>query len=183
MAHSEPWQVFDESGEPIAGRGVGRAELATDSNLIVAASHVWIWRRSGAVTEILLQKRASDKKTWSSHWDISAAGHVDMNETFVQSAIRECKEEINLEVTKEQLYFAFALRTPLDKQELDAVFLYELQHDDTDFSFNDGEVEELKWVSVSEFADMIRNPTEHTLVPQGDEYFGLLTMMIKHVTG
>lgn len=174
MAQNVAWQVFDQSGQPIPGKGAFREDFESDSSLVMAASHVWIWRRRpDGKKELLLQKRAADKKTWPGYIDVSATGHVDLRESFIECAVREAKEEIGLEIDPERLHYIFSLRTPLDKSEIDWVYLYELTHDE-EFSFHDGEVESCEWVELDTFREMRKNPEEHKLVPQGDAYFSLL---------
>jgi isopentenyl-diphosphate Delta-isomerase len=175
-----PWQVFAENGEPIVGKSALRGAFAQDESLILAASNVWVWRKTNESIEVLLQKRAHTKSSWPSYWDISVSGHVDANETFIESGIREAKEEIGMSIDGSLLRFIFSLRTPLDKQELDAVYLYELTEDFTP-RFDDGEVEELDWISLDTFKNMIQDPDAYSLVPQGEEYFGLLMKSLERV--
>jgi len=54
--------------------------------------------------DILLQKRAGKK--WGSGWyDVSASGHVEKNESMRTAICRETKEEINVEISPEDLEF------------------------------------------------------------------------------
>lgn len=46
MAQSVAWQVFDQSGQPIPGKGAFKEDFENNSSLVMAASHVWIWRRA-----------------------------------------------------------------------------------------------------------------------------------------
>jgi isopentenyldiphosphate isomerase len=168
------WQAYDQNGQAIQGVGAFREDFNLDTSLVMGAAHVWIWRIDiTGKKEILLQKRAQDKKTWPGYLDISAAGHIDLGENPIESAIREAKEEIGLDVTSKDLYYIFSLRTPLDIAEFDTVYLYQLRQD-YEFTFNDGEVDELVWVDVDEFRKMVQRPEAHNLVPQGDAYFMLL---------
>ena len=181
MVHNEPWQVYAENGQPIEGGLASREEFGANPDLVMGASHVWIWRQSEHEIEVLLQKRAESKNTWPGYLDISAAGHIDAGENPVQSAVREAREEIGIELEPNNLYYIFALRTPLDPQELDTVFIYELNHL-AEFSFDDGEVEELKWVLLSEFEKMVKIPDEYKLVPQGNEYFSLVISALRRIS-
>jgi 8-oxo-dGTP pyrophosphatase MutT (NUDIX family) len=40
------------------------------------------------------------------YWDTAASGHVDANEAAKQATVRECKEEINIDVNVDDLVFA-----------------------------------------------------------------------------
>ncbi len=173
MVHDEPWQVFANNGQPLNGQSATRDGFADDVSLVMCAAHVWIWRRGTGGIEVLLQKRATTKPTWPGYWDISVAGHINADETAVQSAVREAREEIGLVLNEHALYFIFSLRTPLDLREIDHVYMHELA-EEVPFRFDDGEVEELRWVAIDEFVSWTKQPEDYGLVPQGDEYFALL---------
>ncbi|HYH74595.1 MAG TPA: hypothetical protein VD735_01405 [Candidatus Saccharimonadales bacterium] len=73
----ELWQLYSEQGVALAGQGAPKDEVFTQG-LLHGASHVWIWRTTPDGVAVLLQKRAVDKRTWPSRYDISAAGHIDL---------------------------------------------------------------------------------------------------------
>ena len=179
--HNEPWQVYAENGAPLEGVSATRIDLKNNPALIIGASHVWIWRKKGTDAEILLQRRSQLKSTWAGYLDISAAGHIDAGESPVTSAIREAKEEIDIDIQGEKLYYLFSLRTPLDDREFDFVYLSQIDGG-IQFSFNDGEVEELLWKNLDEFEAMTKNPEKHNLVPQGEAYFLLLIAAIRRLS-
>ena len=173
MVHNEPWQVFARNGEAIAGLSAHREEFNHDETLIMGASHVWLWRRGAGEINVLLQKRAATKKTWPGHYDISAAGHIDAGETAIESAVREAKEELGVEIDADKLLYLFSLRTPLSEGEIDHVYTYEV---DNTFvpKFHDGEVESVEWLGLNDFQERLRTPEEYQIVNQGEGYFVLL---------
>lgn len=176
--HDEPWQVFSESGEPIVGLSYSRTEFPEES--VMGAAHVWLWRRSGGGVEVMLQKRASTLPLWPGAYDISVAGHIDAGESPLKSAVRECAEEVGLVADKNLLKFIFASRTSLAKYEIDFVYLYEI--DDTFVpTFDDGEVELVKWVSLDDFETRTNTPADYNLLDQGIHYFGLLIDQLRRL--
>lgn len=181
MNENITWQVFSENGEPIQGKGVFRQQLAEDSSLIMGASHVWLWRKTDGSTEleILLQKRSELKKLWAGYHDISAAGHIDLGESSIAAAVREAREEVGVEIDADKLVFVHALRTPLDRQEIDFVYTYRLDGDEQ-FYFFDKEVESVQWLPLSKFKEAVSDPAAFKLVPQGDAYFNLVISMLEH---
>lgn len=58
------------------------------------AAHIFVAHQE----YIYLQLRSSQKRQFPNKWDISAAGHVDSGETYVETAIREVKEELNIDL-------------------------------------------------------------------------------------
>jgi isopentenyl-diphosphate Delta-isomerase len=184
----ELWQLYDEQGQPIAGKG-GTKEDVLGKGLLHAASHVWIWRVRNDVVEILLQKRAGDKRTWPNYYDISAAGHIDLDETPLVAAMREAKEEINLDIDPKNLKFAGSRHGRVAVPETELVenefcFIYTLQLDDeTDFSLNDGEVDSLVWKDIETMKNEMQNDSgDEKYVPHGDTYFSILFDAMLKVT-
>ena len=55
--------------------------------------------------KILLQKRSSNKKLWQNRWDVTVGGHVRSGELGRNALIRECKEEMGLEIHDDEIKF------------------------------------------------------------------------------
>lgn len=70
--------------------------------LLHRSVHIWIYNSK---SEVLLQLRSKEKYTFPNLWDISCAGHVDLNEDPQTSALRELKEELGLTVDPQNLKF------------------------------------------------------------------------------
>ena len=71
-----------------------------------ATVHMWIVRpneKSGY--DVLLQKRSQTKDSNPGSYDISSAGHVDAGDEILESAIRELKEELDIEAKPEELHY------------------------------------------------------------------------------
>lgn len=151
----ELWQLYDEQGQALEGKG-GKKDEVFSQGILHGASHVWIWRKNNDMHEILLQKRTADKRTWPNRYDISAAGHIDLGETPLDAALREAKEEINLNIVPQELKL-FGVHRAYLKTENGAVenefqWLYSLELvSDTDFSLQASEVDSLAWVSLDQF--------------------------------
>jgi mutator protein MutT len=63
-----------------------------------------ILKADGESTEILLHRRKNTGYQ-DGKWDISGSGHVDEGETAQSAVIRECKEELGIDVQIEDLTF------------------------------------------------------------------------------
>lgn len=179
MHENELWQVFAENGEPITGRGAVDDVFDDDKALVMGNAHVWFWKRTeGDGVAVLLQKRALTKKHSPGYYHISAAGHIDLGETPLQAALRETKEEVGIDLDKDQLFFVHAVRSIKNLQSLLFVYTYELMGDE-EFVFDDGEVELVKWVEIGTFQQMTQDAGSHNLIDQGRSYFDPLIETIK----
>lgn len=64
-------------------------------------SHVWLVpARKNGVLEVLLQKRSDEKDSFPGCYDISSAGHIPAGQGFVDSALRELKEELGVTASR-----------------------------------------------------------------------------------
>jgi len=86
----ESLQVVDEQDRPI--RGVDRATVHGE-RLLHRAIHIFVLNNAG---ELFLQRRSYRKDTFPRKWDSSAAGHVDLGESYEACATRELREELGL---------------------------------------------------------------------------------------
>jgi 16S rRNA (adenine1518-N6/adenine1519-N6)-dimethyltransferase len=86
----ESLQVVDEQDRPI--RGVDRATVHAE-RLLHRAIHILVLNNAG---ELFLQRRSYRKDTFPRKWDSSAAGHVDLGESYEACATRELREELGL---------------------------------------------------------------------------------------
>jgi ribosomal RNA small subunit methyltransferase A len=86
----ESLQVVDEHDQPV--RGVDRATVHAEK-LLHRAVHIFVLNSGG---ELLLQRRSYRKDTYPRKWDSSAAGHVDVGESYIECAKRELAEEVGL---------------------------------------------------------------------------------------
>ncbi len=64
--------------------------------------HVWFYTPKG---EIIFQHRAKNKDTYPDLLDATVGGHVEVGDTYEQTAIKEVKEETGLDLKFTQLHF------------------------------------------------------------------------------
>jgi isopentenyldiphosphate isomerase len=177
---TELYPLYDEQGEQIKGSDADPQEVLT-KGLLHGASHVWVWRQLENSAEVLVQKRASAKTTWPNLYDISAAGHIDSGETPIIAAIREAKEEINLDIDSTQLKLISVMRiqlateTGLIENEFQWLYLLKLSSDIT-FTLQESEVESLEWVTLDTFKSESVNGM---YVPHGNLYYSTVVQAIQ----
>jgi 8-oxo-dGTP pyrophosphatase MutT (NUDIX family) len=177
---AELWQLYDNQGNPIPDKGALPQDVYGKA-LLHAASHVWIWRRTKGGPEILLQKRNLGIHTWPGRYDISAAGHVDLDETPLAAAIRETQEEIGFTIKDSDFQFigvdrryVLAPDKTWTENELNWLYLFEATSEAI-FSLEDGEVLSLEWKPVRDIESEVKNKaTADSYVPHGQIYYGII---------
>ncbi len=85
-----------------------RALVHRDGDLHGTA-HVWLvrYRPDKGSAEVLLQKRSANKDSYPGCYDISSAGHIPAGQDFLESAMRELREELGVEAKPEELHEVF----------------------------------------------------------------------------
>jgi 16S rRNA (adenine1518-N6/adenine1519-N6)-dimethyltransferase len=111
----ESLQVVDEHDRPV--RGVDRATVHSEK-LLHRAVHIFVLNSAG---ELFLQRRSYRKDTFPRKWDSSAAGHVDVEESYDACASRELREELGL--TAEPIEIARVAASEKTGQEFIRVYL------------------------------------------------------------
>ena len=151
MHIDEKWQIYASNGEPIPGAGWDSVldNPKDEATEIVGIAVVFLYRfsREGEL-EFLWQKRSDKVTRVPGYYDISAGGHVNLGESLVEGAIRECREEIGAEVTAEDLHFV--TMRPFNKHRFAWVYAVDWTGKPDDFKFDDEEVTEVRWVPYTE---------------------------------
>jgi 16S rRNA (adenine1518-N6/adenine1519-N6)-dimethyltransferase len=95
--HGEMFDVVDESDQVL--RQASRHEVHKNG-WRHRAVHIFVFNRAG---ELFLQKRSRWKDVHPSRWDSSAAGHLNAGEDYEETALREVREEMGVEVGRVEL--------------------------------------------------------------------------------
>lgn len=182
MHDDELWQKYNDNGTAVKNQGAPAGEFKENPDYIMGNAHVWLWKKDGEGVHILLQRRSLTKSSKPGWYHISAGGHINVNETPLEAAVRETHEELGLELNPELLHYTATTRiigrAPND---IVNIYLYELEGNEK-ITYNDGEAESFDWVSLSEFEKIAAKPLDHNLIDQGGLYFGTLLASIKYVT-
>lgn len=140
--------------DDVVVRTVTRAEMRRD-RLQHRAVAVAVFASDG---RLLVHRRSEDKDVWPGQWDIAAGGVVAAGEDYETAARRELAEELGVEVDSLEALGEGRFRD-------DAVALiargYRCVHDGP-FRFTDGEIAEVRWVTLAELDDLRR---QHPFVP------------------
>lgn len=144
--------------------------------------HLWLYTTKG---EILLQQRSHKKSIHPLLWDVSAAGHIDAGESFIDAVLRETEEEIGLTLLEENLQKigTFLHETNYGKiqdNEFHQVYIAELNVDINQLQPQEDEVEALKLVSFSQFETLLaQSETNNHFISTNKPYYTFVINAIK----
>lgn len=111
---------------------------------------------------ILLQKRSSNKKLWPNKWDVTVGGHVKSGEFGLQALKRECKEELGLDVSHDDIKFLLSSISRYNKNgyvnnHFDEFYLISSNANINEMWLQKTEVSEVKWFTQNELLEKINN--------------------------
>ena len=112
--------------------------------------------------KILLQKRSANKKMWPNLWDLTVGGHVLTGELGYQAIIREAKEELNLDVKKEELTYVGSfisedVKPNIINRHFNEFFIIEKDVNINDITLQEEEVQDIRWFTKEEIFKKIDN--------------------------
>lgn len=113
---NEIFDIVNEKDEVIGQ--AARGEVHKNKNLIHRSVGVIVFDKKGRV---FLQQRSATKDTDPLKWTISASGHVLSGDSYEETALRELKEELGLNLYKGTPCYA---RSPLEKAFIESVCKY-----------------------------------------------------------
>ncbi len=111
--------------------------------------HVWIMKDN----KIWIQKRDSNKKIFPNLWEQSGGGVIS-GETSKDAAIRECKEELNINISDDELVY---IGSYLRVNDIVDIWLVNKNLNNEEIVLEEGEVSNIKFVTFDEFDKMIEN--------------------------
>lgn len=143
-----------------------RQECHSDKSIIHRAIGVII---TNDRNEILLQKRSLTKDIDPGLWTLSCSGHVDKGETNEESARRELREELGIEVP---IVFKYKfVRVYSQETEMEAIFEAK---SNGPFKPNPNEVDEVRFFVKNELQEKVKSKeiimtdyAHHILIKEG----------------
>ena len=175
----EYFDILDENGNK-TGKSKLRSEVHRDGDWHKAV-HIWIINNTG---DILLQRRCATKDSNPNKLDISSAGHLSAGDDSLTGALRELKEELNLDVKPEDLQFIKTLKRSsrytetFINNEFDDLYIVRTDKKIDDMKFQEDEISEIMFVPYKKFKDMVNNK-QPDLLRHDDEFEILFDMFDK----
>ena len=154
----EYFDILDENGNK-TGKTKLRSEVHRDGDWHKAI-HICIINDNG---DILLQRRCASKDSNPNMLDISCAGHLIAGDDSLSGAIRELKEELNLDIKQEQLQYIKTLKRSSKytetfiNNEFDDLYILRTNKSIDDMKFQEEEISELFFVPYKKFKEMANN--------------------------
>ena len=112
--------------------------------------HTWIQNSKG---EFLIQKRTPNKKFFPNMWSQTGGG-VDTGETTLQAALRECKEELGIDINPNNMELILSFKRKYDFVD---VWLVKQDIDISELVLQEDEVADVKWATVDEIKDLMNS--------------------------
>ena len=162
----EFFDIVDLNGEP-TGQTVERA-YAHRFGIPHRTAHVWILRKREGRLQVLLQKRCMQKDSFPGCYDISSAGHIPAGMGYVESALRELKEELGQTAKPGDLKDCglFCLHVenefhgiPYVDQQVSRVFMLWLDKEEEEFTVQEEEIESIRWFDFEECKKAVKEGT------------------------
>ncbi len=156
--NKEYFDILDENGNKI-GKTKLRSEVHRDGDWHKAI-HIWIINDNG---DILLQRRCATKDSNPNMLDISCAGHLTAGDDSLSGAIRELKEELNLDIPQKDLQFIKTLKRSSKytetfiNNEFDDLYILRTNKSIDEMKFQEEEISELFFVPYKKFKEMVEN--------------------------
>ena len=166
----EYFDILDENGNK-TGETKLRSEVHRDGDWHKAV-HIWILNNNG---DVLLQRRCATKDSNPNMLDISSAGHLSAGDDSLTGAIRELKEELNLDVKPEDLQFIKTLKRSSKytetfiNNEFDDLYILITDKSIDDMSYQESEISEIFFVPYKKFKEMVINK-QPDLLRHDDEF-------------
>ena len=133
---------------------------AHKNGLLHRAFSVFLFNKKG---EMLLQRRSAQKYHSPNQWTNACCSHPRLTESYLEAAKRRLQEELGIETDlQEKFHFIYKadVGEGLWEHELDYVFTGFF---DGDFSLNQTEVSEIRYVTVSDLEkEILTNPENFT---------------------
>lgn len=158
---------MEEYFDILDGKGQYTGKIDTSEN----CHKNGLWHKAVAVfiinskEQVLLQRRSLNKKLWPNMWDLTAGGHVLAGEFGFEAIIRECKEELGIELNKNDITFIGAatstnIKGDIVNNHFNEYYIVNKEIDKTKVQLQEEEVSEVKWINKNEIIEKVKNNYE-----------------------
>lgn len=162
--HEELIDIYNENMEKI---GSARKKDAHSLGLWHKSIHCWLFIKSNNKNYVIIQKRSDKKVLMPNFYDVSVAGHYDLNEDK-QDGFREVNEELGVIVSNFDWHylgvkFDIARSMNTVNKEFCEVYFAEIKTDIDKFSLSQREVDAVVKVLVEDGLALFSGATQEIL--------------------
>ena len=124
--------------------------------------------------KVILQKRKSNKATYAGVWSITG-GHVLAGENNEEAIIREIKEELNLNIEKENVIYVTTYKSKKIKDDVinnNFISIYNVKISENQLEtieIQKEELEDIKLCSIEEIESIMNSGDKQYIFPQNSE--------------
>jgi isopentenyl-diphosphate delta-isomerase len=152
MNHDEILDLVDETDKVIGTISRSNANVLTSGKLYIRAADMYIVNDKG---ELWVPKRTENKVIAPGGLDFSVGGHVETGENYLSTILRETEEELNLQLTPEDVVLIDIIRRD-DTQYFSALYLH---RSNTEPQFNPDDFVSAEWLSPEALIQKIDSGT------------------------
>ena len=172
--------ILDEKGN-LTGKTANISQIH-DKNYYHKSAHVWIYNEN----KLLLQKRSPYVRCCPNCYEVSSSGHLDAGENSIEAAMRETKEELGIELNKEDFKLLFSiLVNETNNQEFRDVYLVTKKVKLNSKYYINKEVSDIKWITLKEFENIVannyKNDVNNEYAHHPEEYNKILLQKLKEL--
>lgn len=169
--------VLDEETGDLTGEVIAKSE-AHRIGKWHGSIHILIVNKDK--TKTFLQRRSTQKKLYPNMWDIAVGGHISTGETSLETAQRELKEELGLnlkdfDVKQVDRITEQFTNNGIISNEYVTIYLLYGDIDISQIKLQEEEVSEIKWCSKKELNELIK---QQNILPHIREYEILNELLI-----
>lgn len=122
-----------------------------------------VYRKYHGNTEILLIKHIN-----SGHWSFPK-GHVEGDETEVETAMREIKEETGIDVIIDQSFREIVTYSPRRDTHKEVVYFI-AKAKNTDYTPQEDEIADIKWVEIGRAGSVLAYENDKSIVNKAKNF-------------
>ncbi len=149
MKSEELLETFDLNGNFLGL--ISRKDCHKNPGIAHRAVHLLVFKNE---KELFLQKRSEKKDLYPLCWDTSVGGHLNVGESYIDAAIRECIEELGFKPLTVKFLYKY---TAFFEEETELVETFATFYN-KEFNINKEEVAEVKVFSL----DYLFNLNDHS---------------------
>ena len=138
--------VLDENGKK-TGKIKTKEQIIKDRDFYRIVN---LWIINPKTKNVLIQKRSENKEISPNKWDLTAGGHVKAGENSLEAIIRETREELGIDISKDKILKAFEVKYDKEKRNFVDVYILEKDVNINKVTLQKNEVADIKYFSIEE---------------------------------